>query len=210
MNDEEYQTRGERTLPKRSSIITGDFMYWEKSGEKKTEDTLRIALDRVDGSEIEDVVIASNSGETVEKFLEMSDDSDLNVVCVTHHVGFREPGVDEMEEGKREELKNRGVEILTTTHALAGVARSIKKDYGGLYPAEIMAEALRTLSQGVKVAVEISIMAVDSGLIPYGEEVVAIGGTGWGADTACVVKPGHSNEVFETDVLEVLCRPRES
>lgn len=185
-------------------------MYWEKSGGEKTEETLKIALDRLNGSEIDDVVIASNSGETVEKFLEISNVPDLNVVCVTHHVGFKGPGVDEMEEDKRKELKDKGVKVLTTTHVLAGVARSIKKDYGGLYPAEIMAEAFRTLSQGVKVAVEISIMAVDSGLIPHGEEVVAIGGTGWGADTACVVKPGHSNKVFETDVLEVLCRPRES
>ena len=96
------------------------------------------------------------------------------------------------------------------THVLAGVARSIKQEYGGLYPAEIMAEALRTLGQGVKVSVEISVMAVDAGLIPYGKEVLAIGGTGWGADTACIIKPGHSNSVFDTDVLEVLCRPRES
>lgn len=185
-------------------------MYWKKSGGEKTEDTLEVALDRLDGSEIDDVVIASNSGETVKKFLAMADDPELNIVCVTHHVGFKEPGVDEMEPATREELSDRGVNVLTTTHVLAGVARSIKKDYGGLYPAEIVAEALRTLSQGVKVAVEISIMAVDAGLVPYEEEVVAIGGTGWGADTACVIKPGHSNKVFETDVLEVLCRPRES
>lgn len=185
-------------------------MYWQKSGGEKTEDTLEVALDRLNDSEIKDVVIASNSGETVKKFLKMCDNPELNLVCVSHHVGFKEPGVDEMEPETREELKNRGVEVLTTTHVLAGVARSIKNDYGGLYPAEIMAEALRTLSQGVKVAVEISIMAVDAGLVPYGEELIAIGGTGWGADTACVVKPGHSNKVFETDVLEVLCRPRES
>ncbi|MBS3787884.1 hypothetical protein KGY79_06775 [Candidatus Bipolaricaulota bacterium] len=185
-------------------------MYWQNSGGEKTEATLEIALDRLDGSEIRNVVIASKSGETVNKFLELADDTKPNVVCVTHHVGFKEPGVDEMKAEKREELKDKGVEVLTTTHVLAGVARSIKNDYGGLYPAEIMAEALRTLSQGVKVAVEISIMAVDAGLVPYGEELIAVGGTGWGADTACVIRPGHSNEVFETDVLEVLCRPRES
>ncbi|MBS3791516.1 hypothetical protein KGY77_02550 [Candidatus Bipolaricaulota bacterium] len=184
-------------------------MYWKKSGGEKTEATLEVALDRLDGSELGDVVIASNSGDTVKKFLKLAD-PELNLVCVTHHVGFKGPGVDEMEATTREELKDEGVEVLTTTHALAGVARSIKNNYGGLYPAEVMAEALRTLSQGVKVAVEISIMAVDAGLVPHGKEVVAIGGTGWGADTACVIKPGHSNKVFETDVLEVLCRPRES
>jgi hypothetical protein len=185
-------------------------MYWEKPGGENTEKTLKVALERLEGSEIDDVVIASNSGETVKKFVEMSENPDLNVVCVTHHVGFKEPGLDEMKDEVRRELKDLGVRPLTTTHALAGVARSIKQEYGGLYPAEIMAEALRTLGQGVKVSVEISVMAVDAGLIPYGKEVLAIGGTGWGADTACIIKPGHSNRVFDTDVLEVLCRPRES
>jgi hypothetical protein len=185
-------------------------MYWEKSGGENTEETLKIALERIEGSGIGDVVIASNSGETVKKFVEMSDNPDLHVVCVTHHVGFKEPGHDEMGNEMRKELDDLGVDVLTTTHVLAGVARSIKQEYGGLYPAEIMADALRILGQGVKVSVEISIMAVDAGLVPYGREILAIGGTGWGADTACIIKPGHSNSVFDTDVLEVLCRPRES
>lgn len=185
-------------------------MYWDNPGSENTEGTLNLALERLEGSEIDDVVIASNTGETVEKFLEFAGGMELNLVCVTHHVGFREPGGDEMEQDEREKLKNRDVEVLTTTHALAGVARSIKNEYGGLYPAEIMANALRMLSHGVKVSVEISIMALDAGLVPYGEEIMAIGGSGRGADTACIVRPGHSNQVFETDVLEVLCRPRES
>ena len=185
-------------------------MYWNESGGENTEQTLEVVLDRLEGAEIRDVVIASNSGETVKKFVEMANCQELNVVCVTHHVGFKEPGVDEMEPDTRKELEEMGVDLLTTTHVLAGVARSIKQEYGGLYPAEVMAEALRMLSQGVKVTVEISVMALDAGLVPYGQEIVAIGGTGWGADTACVIRPGHSNRFFETDVLEVLCRPRKS
>lgn len=185
-------------------------MYWKRSGGEKTEETLQVAVDRLERSDINDVVIASNSGKTVKKFAGMVDISEINLVCVTHHVGFREPGEDEMDVDMRQQLEEMGIEILTTTHVLAGVARSIKKKHGGLYPAEIMAEALRMLGQGVKVTVEISIMALDAGLVPYGTEIIAVGGTGWGADTASIVRPGHSNNVFETDVLEVLCRPRES
>lgn len=159
--------------------------------------------------DIENIVIASNTGTTVKKFLEKVENDTVNIVCVTHHVGFKEPGKDEMPESTRRELKEKDVEVLTTTHVLAGVARSIKNKYGGLYPAEIMADALRMLSQGVKVSVEISIMALDAGLIPYGQEIIAVGGTGRGADTACIIRPGHSNKVFETKVLEILCKPRE-
>ena len=46
-------------------------MYWEKSGRDKTEDTLQVASDRLEGSEIENVVVASNRGNTVKKFSEI-------------------------------------------------------------------------------------------------------------------------------------------
>lgn len=191
--------------------MSGDRVYWKKPGEVNTGRTLEVASERLEKSDLKDVVIASNSGETVERFLEVADGSALNnTICVTHHVGFRDPGGDEMEDEKREDLKDKGVEVLTTTHALAGVARSIKNEHGGLYPAEIMAETLRMFGQGVKVCVEVSIMALDAGMVPYDREIIAVGGTGRGADTACIIRPGHSNRVFSTEVLEVLCRPRSS
>ncbi|MFW6071589.1 MAG: hypothetical protein ACOC86_04310, partial [Candidatus Bipolaricaulota bacterium] len=151
---------------KETNPNSSETIYWEEPGRKNTRRTLEVVNETLRTSEIQDVVIASNSGKTVEGFLEVLDGSSPNTVNVTHHVGFREPGVDEMSEAKREELKSRGVDILTTTHALAGVARSIKNDYGGLYPAEIMAETLRMFGQGVKVCVEISVMALDAGLVP--------------------------------------------
>jgi hypothetical protein len=63
-------------------------------------------------------------------------------------------------------------------------------------------------SQGVKVCVEIAVMALDSGLVPPGEKVIAIGGTGRGADTALVVVPAHSQNFLETRILELICMPR--
>jgi len=71
--------------------------------------------------------------------------------------------------------------------------RSLRKEYGGQYPPEIIANTLRMFGQGVKVCLEISIMALDAGLLPYGKEVVAIGGTGRGADTAVVLEPVMDN-----------------
>jgi hypothetical protein len=92
---------------------------------------------------------------------------------------------------------------------LAGVDRAVRLKFGGLYPAEIIAAALRMLGQGVKVCVEIAGMALDAGLIPYGEEIISVAGTGRGADTACVILPAHSNNFFETKVKEIICMPRE-
>lgn len=184
-------------------------MYWKKAGKENTQKTLRVAAEAIKEREIKDIVIASNSGATVKKFLSINQDSTINTICVTHQVGFKKPGKDEMPRETRAELADRGVEVLTTTHAFTGVARSIKNNFGGLYPAEIMAYTLRMLGQGVKVAVETSVMALDAGLIPYDQQIIAVGGTGKGADTACIIRPGHSNQVFETKILEILCKPRE-
>lgn len=180
-------------------------MLWEKSGPVNTVATVKEALKRAKELNIGHLVVASNTGETAEHFL----DSGLNVVCVTHHVGFAAPGKSEITEEKKHYLRQKNVRILTTTHLLAGVDRAVRNKFGGVYPAEIMAATLRMLGQGVKVCVEIAGMALDAGLIPYGEEVICVAGTGRGADTACVILPAHSNNFFDTVIKEIICMPRE-
>ena len=179
--------------------------HWPQKGRSNTEKTVKAALDRAKELGIKHIVVASNSGETAELFT----GNDLDVVCVTHQVGFKEPGDDEMEAEMRQKLQKMGVKILTTTHLLAGVDRALRFKFDGIYPSEIVASALRLLGQGFKVCVEISVMALDAGLIPYGEEVVVVGGTGGGADAACVIVPAHSSQFFETKVKEIICLPRE-
>ena len=50
----------------------------------------------------------------------------------------------------------------------------MRAKFKGVYPTDIVAMALRLLGQGFKVCVEISVMALDAGLIPYNEEVIVI------------------------------------
>lgn len=180
-------------------------MYWNQKGPANTEATVKLAIQRAQELNIRHIVVASNSGATVEKFLGKG----LELTCVTHHVGFMSPGDDEMPAEVRQSLAEKNVQILTTTHLLAGVDRAIRNKFGGVYPAEIMAQTLRILGQGVKVCVEISGMAMDAGLIPYGQEVIAVAGSGTGADTAVVITPAHSNNFFDTKIREIICKPRE-
>ncbi|HHX88010.1 MAG TPA: hypothetical protein GX693_07535 [Firmicutes bacterium] len=180
-------------------------MYWPTKGAHNTSETVKLALQRARELNLKHLVVASNTGTTAEKFL----GNNLEVVCVTHHAGYAGPGKDEMEPEFRQRLQEQGVKILTTTHLLAGVDRSLRAEFKGIYPAEIIAMSLRMLGQGLKVCVEISVMALDSGLIPYGEEIVAVGGTSRGADTACIIVPDHSRAFFNTVVKEIICMPRE-
>jgi uncharacterized protein len=180
-------------------------VLWEKKGPQNTNSTVEAALKRAGELSIKYVVIASNTGNTAQLFL----DREVQVVWVSHHVGFSGPGVSETVPEIKEELLQKGAQILTTTHLLAGVDRALRLKFGGLYPAEIIAASLRMLGQGVKVCVEIASMALDAGLVPYGEEIVSVAGSGKGADTACVIIPAHSNHFFDTVVKEIICMPRE-
>jgi hypothetical protein len=101
------------------------------------------------------------------------------------------------------------MKVLTTTHVLSGAERGLSRKFGGVYPVEIIAHTLRMFGQGVKVCVEVAVMALDAGMIPYGEEVIAVGGTGRGADTAVIIKPAHANSILDTWISEIICKPKE-
>ena len=178
--------------------------YFGKPGPGNTEEAVRIALARARELKISHLVVASNTGSTVESCLGQG----LNLVWVTHHVGYAGPGVDEADQEKRVFLQAQGVKILTTTHLMAGIDRALRVKAGGLYPGEIVAHTLRMFGQGVKVGIECSVMALDAGFIPYGVPVVALGGTGRGADSVLVLKPAHSNQFFDTKINEICCKPR--
>lgn len=181
-------------------------MHWNHAGAVNTDETIRVTIARARELGVRYLVVATCSGANIKKVIESK--TDLNIIAVTHHIGFDGPGTDEMNAGVRAELQAQGVRILTTTHLLAGVDRAVRVQFGGLYPAEIIAQSLRMFGQGVKVAIEIAVMALDAGLIPYGEEVISIGGTAAGADASLVICPAHSNKFFQTEVREIICMPR--
>jgi uncharacterized protein len=178
--------------------------YWPAPGRSNTEQTCVLALDRARKLGIESIVVASNTGYTA-RFLA---GKVANLVVVTHHVGFDKPGEDEMPSAEREYLQSQGIRVVTAHHLFGNVDRAVTSKFGGLYPGGIIAQTLRTFGQGTKVCLEIAVMALDAGAIPYGEEIVAIGGSAAGADTALILTPAHAKNFFDTQVLEVICKPR--
>lgn len=178
-------------------------MLFDKPGKENTKLVAEEAIKYAKEKGIKHIVVASNSGETADYFK----DSGLDIVVVTHVNGFTKKGENEMSPEKRKELENSGMKVITATHVLSGAERGLTKKFGGIYPVEIMAFTLRMFGQGVKVGVEISTMALDAGAIPYGEEVIAVGGTGRGADTAIVIKPEHADDILNTRICEIICKP---
>ena len=126
---------------------------------------------------------------------------------MTHSTGFAGPNIQELTEENRAAIESAGAQILTCQHALAGVSRAVRKKWGTYAIDEIIAQTLRIFGEGIKVCVEIALMAADAGLVPVGEPCIAIAGTGRGADTAVVLKPVNTNDFFDMKVREILCKP---
>jgi hypothetical protein len=74
---------------------------------------------------------------------------------------------------------------------------------------DVVADTFRMFSHGVKVAAEISLMAADAGLIPVGEEIIAIGGRAHGVDTAVILTPVNSKNLFNMKFHEIIAMPRD-
>ena len=179
--------------------------YFEKPGKQNTDALLKIAKEYINGEKIENVVVASSTGETGAKAAKIL--KGINTVIVTHHHGFQQPGETELKEEFKSEILSNGAKIFTGTHALSSAERAIKKTFGTAEPLELIAYALRLMGEGTKVCIEITLMAADAGLIPIDQDVVAIGGTGNGADTALRIKPANAARFFDLRIREVIAKP---
>ena len=185
-------------------MVKREVHYFEESGSQNTSETMKAALDLG----LKYAVVASGSGTTGVKVAKEFKDSGVKVVVVTEYAGSVE-----FSEKNRKKLEKLHATIVTSMHAFLSPAESLSKIYAN-YCSEntIIKDVLRRFSQGTKVATEIVMMATDAGTIPIGEDVVAIAGTGEGADTAIVIKSCHADSFFDKEkgieFREIIALPR--
>ena len=181
--------------------------WFERPGNENTDAVIAAVAKRLERGDIEHVIVATTSGSTGVRFTEALEDCEASLVCVAHHAGFRGGDQVEIEAEHADAMRRGGAALLMASHALSGVGRSISRKFGGTTPVEIVAHTLRLFGQGTKVCVEIAIMAADAGKIPTDRDILCVGGTGTGADTALVLKAAHANNLFDLRIRETLCRP---
>ena len=184
--------------------------YFSQPGFLNTDDVVEIVHSRLKDGDITSVVVASSRGKTGLKFARKMA-KETNLVVVSSHPGYSAPGVWEFDQKALKEIESMGCTVVRQSHILSGLERSISSKLSGGSRTEAVAEALRSLfGVGMKVAIECTIMAADSGAIPIGR-TIAVGGTssekGQGADCAIVAWPSHFNNLFDFRVLEILAKP---
>lgn len=180
--------------------------YFENPGRENTSRCVEIVTRLVDEG-YGHLVVATTSGETGLVYGKALQGRNVNVVAVTHNVGFGQPNHDDCTPEARKELASLGVKIFTGTILTRSIETAFMKKHQGIYPAYIVAETLRIFGQGVKVAVEIVMEACDAGLVPEGSDVVAVAGTGRGSDTIVIIEAHPSNRFLDVRVRQILAKP---
>lgn len=183
-------------------------LLFDKAGPAQTGPTLKAVRDRAVELGIKTVVLATTTGDTALKALDALEGTGVRVIGVTLQAGTWAQ-YDPPDPEKVKAATARGAQILTSTHTLMGnVETAIREKFGGVPPVELIAHTYYTFGQGMKVAVEVALMAADAGLVPTNKEVLALGGAGKGADTALVVTPKCSAEFFDLRIHEIVAMPR--
>ncbi|BBB89588.1 MAG TPA: pyruvate kinase alpha/beta domain-containing protein [Methylomusa anaerophila] len=175
-------------------------VYFEEITPENTEITFNLVQERLKDSGIQSVVLASTTGATARKALDLFAGRDVKLIVVPHQFDFKQ-------------RENRFPPELTKTLRESGhevhfgtMLFHTDQLYGSNTPT-LLANLLRTFSQGFKVCFEIVFSAVDAGLLKSGEQVIAVAGTGKGADTALVIQAASSQSFKNLRVNEIICKP---
>jgi uncharacterized protein len=174
-------------------------VYFEKAGKNNTAAVLKLVKERARTRSISRVVLASTRGDTARAAAESFQGTDLNMVVIPWQYGFGEK--QPFPPGLATELQGKGHRVHFGTMLF---------HTDGLYGTEtprVMANLLRIFGQGTKVCVEIIMMATDGGCIEPGEKVIAVAGSGAGADTAVVATAAPSTKMSALRIHEILCKP---
>ena len=204
--DKVEKEREEQGFKKDTALEVANYRYFPKPGPENTEATLEAAFERATALKINKVLVSSCSGKTAFKALDLFGNN-FSLIIVTHVTGFKKPDHQELAEKDRKLLLERGAIVLTAQHAFGGVGRAFRNKTGTYQIDEVIAYTLRTFGHGTKVSIEMALMAADAGLIRTDEDVISIGGTATGVDTALLLKPAHTHNFFDMKVKEIICKP---
>lgn len=188
--------------------------YFRYCGEANTEKVLHLVRDRVKAKGISKVIIASETGRSAVKALDVFKGINVKLTVVTHYPaitwgpkGNIPIGLKRKEHAENlKKLEGKGAKIVQATRPFAPPSRSINWEYPT--PEAIIDKTLEIFGAGTKIAIEAAIMAADAGEVNEGEEVITCAGTYKGLDTVLIVKTTFSSNFFrEFEVKEIIAKP---
>jgi len=181
-------------------MVERKIVYFDELKPENTDIALAIALERAKALKITKIVLASTTGATARKAMDLFKDSGIKLIVVPHQFDFhRTQNLFPPELAAALRAAGHDVHFATMLFHTSDLYESNQPT--------LMANLLRCFCQGVKVCFEIVLMTTDAGLVGIGEKVIAVAGTGRGSDTALVMQAASSQHLRHLRVNEILCKP---
>ncbi len=201
--------------------------FFENPGKENTNKVIKAVVKRVEEGDIEATIIASISGRTAIKVAEHLEKSGLKtkLVCVSGPPSwekFPEYKFPLIRERERRKLKGFGVQIIdqveepfkaiTFRNWWEKKTIKVERPESDLFWMTLICVG----GHGFRTAVEVIFMAVEDGVIKVGERVIAIAGTGEGADSAIVMKACRFEDAVGSHppkrmkIEEILAMPKQT
>ncbi|MGD0826548.1 MAG: hypothetical protein ABSA09_00470 [Desulfobaccales bacterium] len=188
-------------------MIRRETWYFEKGGPENTPACQEL-LEKAVAEGYRHLVVASTTGVSGAEAARRLAGKGANLVVVGHSVGLKGPNIDEFLPEHYQEITRLEGKVLKATVLTHSLETAIADQFKGSAPTLLIANTLRRLGQGLKVCCEIVMEAVDAGLVPEEEEVVAVGGTARGWDTVAILRSAASKRFLQLSVLEIWAKPR--
>lgn len=175
--------------------------YFEQPGEENTPAVFDLVDAALAQTGIQKIVLASTRGGTARYAMDHYAGQKVRLIIVPHQYGFGPTGEQRFDPELVQRAQREGHQVCFATMLFH------QEPLWGEGPAQVVANFLRMFCQGVKVCVEILLMAANAGLVDPGEQVVVVAGTGRGADTALIMTGGTSRAPKQVHISRILCKP---
>jgi len=196
------------------SVQERNILYFDKPGFQNTNPVIEAVKKRLKSGDLKYVIVPVTTGRTAEQFIRELGKK-VRVVTISEvEVAYACERIAETDQGMLGKL----------------ISKRLKKKSGKMDKSfrdivditflpfckeawNVAKEILYAFSQGMKVAIEVSLAAVEIKKVEPYTRVISVGGTGEGADTAIVVRLAPQKDAFGKDpnkrlaVEEILAIP---
>jgi len=197
-----------------SKMVKRQVYYFDESGEENTRWVIEAVSQRLEVGGIRQVIIASTSGETAVAFAR-SLKGKAELICVSEAPYRREWGEEWpcLKQEFRQELESLGVNIMEKVPYVFHSSVVEAARWPNISPEQLVKETLYSFGQGMKVAVDVALTAVSCGYVAPYQDVIGVGGSGKGADTAIILRATYPASLFDKDpakrleIKEIIAMP---
>lgn len=197
-----------------AKVVKRQVYYFDEPGEGNTELVMEAVSQRLEAGGIKKVIVASTSGETAAKFARALK-GNAELLCVSEAPYRREWGEEWpcLKQEFKHELERLGVIIIDKAPYVFHNSVLEAARWPAVFPERLVKETLYCFGQGMKVAVEVALIGVSCGYVAPYEDVIGVGGSGKGADTAIVLRATYPGCLFDKEptkrleIKEIIAMP---